>query len=184
MIWKNFVRDLRRTASRLISVSIITLIAVMVYTALSGILFNLDRISEQYLEGQNTADYWLTGTSLDAGDCRTLAELPGVTGVQPRIVLDAEERYDSDVTLQLYAVPEDYAINTPYVVAGTLPDSGREIAVSDQLAHARGLQVGDWYELTVTGTGRQLRLYICGLIKDPECMYLVNATNPAPDLSR
>ena len=52
MIWKNFVRDLRRTASRLISVSIITLIAVMVYTALSGILFNLDRISEQYLEGQ------------------------------------------------------------------------------------------------------------------------------------
>ena len=112
MIWKNFVRDLRRTASRLISVSIITLIAVMVYTALSGILFNLDRISEQYLEGQNTADYWLTGTSLDAGDCRTLAELPGVTGVQPRIVLDAEERYDSDVTLQLYAVPEDYAINT------------------------------------------------------------------------
>ena len=184
MIWKNFVRDLRRTASRLISVSIITLIAVMVYTALSGILFNLDRISEQYLEGQNTADYWLTGTSLDAGDCRTLEELPGVTGVQPRIVLDAEERYDSDITLQLYAVPEDYVINTPYVVAGTLPDSGREIAVSDQLAAARGLQVGDWYELTVTGTGRQLRLYICGLIKDPECMYLVNATNPAPDLSR
>ena len=85
---------------------------------------------------------------------------------------------------RLYAVPEDYAINTPYVVAGTLPDSGREIAVSDQLAAARGLQVGDWYELTVTGTGRQLRLYICGLIKDPECMYLVNATNPAPDLSR
>ena len=37
MIWKNFVRDLRRTASRLISVSIITMIAVMVYTALSGI---------------------------------------------------------------------------------------------------------------------------------------------------
>ena len=184
MIWKNFVRDLRRTASRLISVSIITLIAVMVYTALSGILYNLERISTHYLEGQNVADYWLTGTSLDAGDCRTLAELPGVTGVQPRIVLDAEERYDSDITLQLYAVPEDYAINTPYVVEGTLPESGREIAVSDQLAQARGLQVGDWYELTVTGTGRQLRLYICGLIKDPECMYLVNATNPAPDLSR
>ena len=184
MIWINFVRDLRRTASRLVSVSIITLIAVMVYTALSGILYNLDRISTGYLEGQNTADYWLTGTSLDAGDCRTLAELPGVTGVQPRVVLDAEERYDGDITLQLYAVPEDYAINTPYVVAGTLPESGREVAVSDQLAAARGLQVGDWYELTVTGTGLQLRLRICGLVKDPECMYLVNATNPAPDLSR
>ena len=29
MIWKNFFRDLRRTASRLISVSIITMIAVV-----------------------------------------------------------------------------------------------------------------------------------------------------------
>ena len=51
MIWKNFVRDLRRTASRLISVSIITMIAVMVYTALSGILTNIERISASYLEG-------------------------------------------------------------------------------------------------------------------------------------
>ena len=38
MIWKNFVRDLRRTASRLISVSIITMIAVMVYTALLSLI--------------------------------------------------------------------------------------------------------------------------------------------------
>ena len=118
MIWKNFVRDLRRTASRLISVSIITMIAVMVYTALSGILTNIERISASYLEGQNVADYWLTGVNLDQGDCRTLEGIAGVTGVQPRVVLDAEERHDSSVTLQLYAVPGDYAINTPYVVEG------------------------------------------------------------------
>ena len=88
MIWKNFVRDLRRTASRLISVSIITMIAVMVYTALSGILTNIERISASYLEGQNVADYWLTGVNLDQGDCRTLEGIAGVTGVQPRVVLD------------------------------------------------------------------------------------------------
>ena len=95
MIWKNFVRDLRRTASRLISVSIITMIAVMVYTALSGILTNIERISASSLEGQNVADYWLTGVNLDQGDCRTLEGIAGVTGVQPRVVLDAEERHDS-----------------------------------------------------------------------------------------
>lgn len=124
MIWKNFVRDLRRTASRLISVSIITMIAVMVYTALSGILTNIERISASYLDGQNVADYWLTGVNLDQGDCRTLEGIAGVTGVQPRVVLDAEERHDSSVTLQLYAVPGDYAINTPYVVEG--PPAGEQ----------------------------------------------------------
>ena len=184
MIWKNFLRDLRHTASRLVSVSIITLIAVMVYTALSGILYNLERISGEYLEGQNVADYWLTGTNLDAGDCRILAGMDGVTGVQPRVVMDAEERYDSDVTLQLYAVPEDFAINTPYVVAGRLPESSREIVLSDVLAQARGLQIGDWYELTLTGTNQNLRLQICGLAKSPECLYFVNSTTPAPDLAQ
>ena len=140
MIWRNFFRDLRHTASRLVSVSIITLISVMVYTALSGILYNLDRISGGYLEGQNTADYWLTGVNLDAGDCRTLAALPGVTGVQPRVVMDAEERFGSSVTLQLFAVPEDFAVNTPYLTAGRLPQSSREITVSDVLAQARGYE--------------------------------------------
>ena len=45
MIWLNFLRDLRRTAPRLISVTIITAIAVLVYTALAGISYNIDRIS-------------------------------------------------------------------------------------------------------------------------------------------
>ena len=58
------------------------------------------------------------------------------------------------MTLQLYAVPGDYAINTPYVVEGRLPESSREIVLSDTLAGARGLHPGDWYELTLTGTGR------------------------------
>ena len=154
MIWKNFVRDLRRTASRLISVSIITMIAVMVYTALSGILTNIERISASYLEGQNVADYWLTGVNLDQGDCRTLDGIAGVTGVQPRVVLDAEERHDSGVTLQLYAVPGDYAINTPYVVEGRLPESSREIVLSDTLARARGLDARQ--VLAMVGLGDRL----------------------------
>lgn len=183
MIWKNFFRDLRRTASRLISVSIITMIAVVVYTGLSGIIYNVDRLMEDYYETQNVADYWITGMGLDQGDCRALSDIDGITGVQPRVVLDVEDRHDSDLTLTLYGVP-DFSINTPYIVAGSLPQSSREIFLSDQYAAAHGLEVGDWYELTLTGLGVHLRLQICGLGKDPECLYNINATNPSPDLSR
>ena len=183
MIWRNFVRDLRNTASRLISVSIITMIAVLVYTGLNGILYNVDRISEAYFDAQNVADYWISGVGLDAGDCRTLAGLDGVTGVQPRVALDAEERRDSDVKLMLYAV-SDFSINAPYLVEGSLPSSAREILVSDVFAQARGLEVGDWYEIEVTGTDLRLRLQVCGLAKDPECLYHINSTTPSPDLAR
>ena len=184
MIWKNFFRDLRRTASRLISVSIITMIAVVVYTGLSGIIYNVDRIMGDYYDAQNVADYWITGVGLDMADCRALEALDGVTGVQPRVVLDAEDRHNSDITLSLYGIPSDWTINTPYVTAGSLPSNNREIFVSDQFAQAHGLQVGDWYEITLTGLGVHLRLQVCGLGKDPECLYPVNATTPSPDFSR
>ena len=183
MIWKNFFRDLRRTASRLISVSIITMIAVVVYTGLSGIIYNVDLMMGDYYAAQNTADYWITGLGLDMTDCRELSGLEGVTGVQPRVVLDGEDRYDSGLTLTLYGVP-DFSINTPYIVEGRLPQSSREIFLSDQYAAAQGLEVRDWYELTLTGLGIHLRLQVCGTGKDPECLYNVNATNPSPDLSR
>ncbi len=183
MIWKNFFRDLRRTASRLISVSIITMIAVVVYTGLSGIIYNVDLVMEDYYDAQNVADYWITGTGLDQSDCRVLSAVEGITGVQPRVVLDAEDRHDSDLTLTLYGVA-DFSINTPYIVEGALPRNSREIFLSDGYAAAHGLEVGDWYELTLTGLGVHLRLQICGVGKDPECLYNINATNPSPDLAR
>ncbi len=184
MIWRNFFRDLRHTASRLLSVTIITMIAVSVYTALSGVLYNIDLICLGYFDRQNMADYWITGVALDAGDCRTLAALPGVTGVQSRVTADGEETGVSGVTLELYAVPQNPQMNIPYLVKGRLPQSNREIALSDQFAAARGVDVGSWYELTLTATGERLRLLVCGLVKNPECLYHVNATTPSPDLSR
>ncbi len=184
MIWRNFFRDLRRTASRLISVSIITMIAVVVYTGLSGIIYNVDRIMGAYYDAQNVADYWITGVGLDQADCRALEGLEGVTGVQPRVLLDAEERHNSGITLSLCGVPAEWDINVPYVTEGRLPEGNQEIFLSDQFAQARGLAVGDWYELTLTGLGIHLRLQVCGLGKDPEFLYPVNATTPSPDLSR
>lgn len=183
MIWLNFLRDLKSTLSRLVSVILITAIAVMVYTALMGILYNVDRITGDYYDRQNAADYWIAGSGLDRGDCRTLAAIPGVTGVQPRVSVEAEQRGDSGIVLSLFAVP-DWSINTPYLVEGALPRDGREVAVSDQFARAHGLGVGDYYELTVTGGDLDLRLRISGLIKSVECMKHVDASTPSPQLDR
>ena len=183
MIWLNFLRDLKSTISRLISVIIITMIAVMVYTALMGIPYNVDLITGGYYDAQNAADYWITGVNLDREDCRTLSQIPSVTGVQPRVVYDTEEQGNSAIVVSLYAVP-DYSINTPLLIEGSLPAGGREMAISDVFARAHGLSPGDFYTLTVTGTDLDLRLQISGLIKSVECVKHVNASTPTPELDR
>ena len=183
MLWRNFRRELIQTAPRLISVILITAIAVLVYTALNGILYNSDRITRDYLERQNGADYWISGSGLDGSDCRLLEQIGGVTGVQPRTSWEAQERGNEDVTLLLYGVP-DYGINTPLLVSGSLPSSEREMVLSDVFARANGIQVGDTYEMTLTGTDVVLRLQVSGLVKSPECLYHAKASMPMPDLSR
>ena len=140
MIWRNFIRDLRHTASRLISVMIITMLAVAVYTGLSGIPYNVDLICDGYFDAQNLADYWITGIYLDQADCRLLAQLSGVTGVQPRVVADGEKRGDSSITLELYGVSANPTINMPLLSAGTMPSSSREVLLSELFAQAQGIR--------------------------------------------
>ena len=97
MIWRNFLRDLRQTAPRLISVMVITMIAVMVYTALNGVLYHVQQVTAAYGQTQNVADYWISGAGLDRSDCRVLEQIDGVAGVQPRITWEAQERGNEDV---------------------------------------------------------------------------------------
>ena len=103
MIWRNFLRDLRQTAPRLISVMVITMIAVMVYTALNGVLYHVQQVTAAYGQTQNVADYWISGAGLDRSDCRVLEQIDGVAGVQPRITWEAQERGNEDVQLLVYA---------------------------------------------------------------------------------
>lgn len=155
----------------------------MVYVALTGITYNGIRIVNDYFEEQNVADYWITGTGFDAWDIKDVKNLKGVTEVQPRIVLEAEDHYDENITLALYGMA-DFSINTPLIIEGEFPKDNREIMLSYAYGKKLGLQIGDTYEMEIKSTGRLLKKEICALIKSPECMYHVGATALVPDFSR
>ena len=184
MIWLNFLRDLKSSFSRLVSVILITAIAVMVYVALGGITYNVHRFCSTYFAEQNVADYWISGMGFDRSDCRALEALDGVTGVQPRITAEAQEKGNDEITVVLYAMPLPFDMNTPYLIEGTLPQSDRQMVISDEFARANGLSVGDWYDMTVTGTSLNLHLQVSGLVKSPEILRHISATTPSSDLGR
>ncbi len=184
MIWKNFRREFAGTISRLVSVVIITAVAVMIYVALSGLSYNAINIASNYLEEQNTADYWISGSGFNKSDCNKISALDSVEDVEPRIVLDCEDRFDSDVTLSLYSMPDDVSVNVPYIIEGDFPKNNREIMISDQFAEAHGLSLGDTYEMKITGTSTVIKSTISALIKSPECLHHVNGSTMTPDFSK
>ncbi len=180
MIWRNFFRELFHTTSRLISVIIITALAVAMSIGLTGISANGHRILDNYFESQNVADYWITGTRFDSRDIRKLSGIAGIEAVQPRVLMDVESRYDEDITLELFAVA-DYSINAPLVLHGRYPDNPREMMLSDVFAAANGLTLGDTFEMKLP-SGDIIKKEVSALIKNPECLNNYNATNLTPNL--
>lgn len=180
MIWRNFFRELFHTTSRLVSVIIITALAVCMNVGLSGISDNGHRILDGYFAEQNVASYWITGTGFDSRDIRELQTIVAIEKMQPRVAMDVESRYDEDITLELFAVT-DYAINTPLIMEGRYPDDPREMMLSDVFAEKNGLKIGDTYEMKLL-SGAILKKTICALIKSPEGLNHYNAANLTPDL--
>lgn len=184
MLVRNFLRELKNTLSRLISVIVIVAVAVMVFVGLTSIIYNTDRDLADYYEKANVADYWITATSINKRDCREISRIDGVTVVEPRVILEVEDRHDSNVTLQLYTYSENCEVNRPLIMDGTLATKNYEIMLSDEFAKAKGLRVGDVYEMYIPAVGRVLKGEVSALIKNPECMYHVNASTLSPDYSK
>lgn len=184
MIWTNFRRDFASTVSRLVSVVIITAVAVIMYVALSGLTYNALNITNNYFDSQNIADFWISGTGFNKTDCDKLENISEITAVEPRIVLDCEDRFNSDITLTLYSMAKDNSVNVPLIISGNLPSDNREIMISDKFAEEQGLNIGDTYEIKITGSGQVIKTRVSALIKSPECMHHVSATTMTPDYSK
>ena len=184
MFWRNFRRELRYTATRLLSVIIITMVAVMLYVGFASLTHNVNIIAHGYYDEQNVADYWITGQNFNKTDCDKLLKIDGIKEVQPRITMTVENRYNSDITVLLYAIPKDININIPRVLDGKLPVSNDDMMVSKLFAEAQGLHVGDPYQMKIPGTGQFLKMNICALVQDPECMFNADPKTLIPDSSR
>ncbi len=184
MLRKNFFKELLHTTSRLISVIIITAAAVLLYVALSGVYYNTEKITNEYFETQNVADYWISGIGLDRTDYYKIKNLNGVSQIQARIVIDAEERNNESISLTLYGIANEYNINIPYIDEGRFPANNREMMISKAFAKEQGLNIGDDYEMLIKGANKIVKLRISALINSPECMHHINSSNLAPDYSK
>lgn len=184
MFWKNFRRDFSSVTSRLISVVIITAVAVMIHISLSNISYNTLEHTNNYFDEQNVADYWISGAGFTRNDCNKIESLDSVIDVEPRVVFDFEDKSDSNITLTVYSISDEIKVNLPYIVEGNIPKTNREIMISDEFAKVHNLKMGDAYEIKLSGTNRTIRTTISALIKNPECLFHINASNSSPDYSK
>ena len=156
----------------------------MLYVGFASLTYNVNQIANKYYDEQKIADYWITGQNFNKTDCDKLLKIEGIKEVQPRVTLTVENRYNSDISMQLYAVPKDININIPKILDGKLPVSNDDMMISKLFAEAQGLHIGDRYEVKIPTSGQVLKFNISALVQDPESMYTVNPKTLSADYSK
>ncbi|MCA0970167.1 FtsX-like permease family protein [Halobacillus litoralis] len=162
---------LRKTISRTIKekkfqyagVTILLMLAVMLYVSLSMAITTLEERNEAFKEDykQETL-HWMASEPLDDTTLTGLEESYEIT-LEQRTFKDVGT--DENTTLRLFHPTED--VNIPYTSEGEMPGSTGEVALARTFADSQGLEIGD------TFTVNEVDFSITGFVYLPDYIYMI-----------
>lgn len=140
----DFIREVRHTYSRFLSILLLSALAVAFLVGLRATAPDMEYTADNYYDSHHLMDgYILSTMGLTQEDLQALAQADGVDQVEGAWSVDATA-VDSIVSMR--SMPE--ALNLLNVVEGRLPQQADECVTEQMLLTALGLEIGD--TLTVT----------------------------------
>ena len=150
-IGKDFVREVKNTRSRFISILILVALAVAFLSGLRATAPDMKLTLDEYLDEQDFMDVQVLSTlGITDEDIEYLNGLDSVSACEGAWLVDAVVvGKDNDVVAKLWSVPEN--INRPVLREGRLPEAENECAIEKNVSDKLGVDIGD--VITVTPGG-------------------------------
>lgn len=181
MLDRKLVRDLLRLRASIIGIIFIIALGVTCLVTLGSAYRNLLSARDDYYAQSRLADFWIDVRRAPNSIVDELAAIPGVMGVQPRIVARtnvtirgaAEPITAEVVSIVPRDADPDQAINRVVIMRGSAftDDSAPEVLLNDAFARARGLGPGDVVEVLLNQRRQSLR--VVGTAISAEFVYLI-----------
>lgn len=172
---KRLLRVLRRSKTQYIAITMVIVIGLMSYVALSMAMNNLDVTVAHYYDLTHFADGYVDFTRVSESSIDRIGETGGIESIEGRVVgevrLDIE---DENVRVKMISEPQPGGINQLYFESGVRElESDRDIFVIDQFAKARGYEAGDTLDLIIGG--KRYTMTIRNIVDSPEFIYLIES---------
>ena len=186
---RKLFRDLRTLWSQALAIALVVAggVATLVMAASTVEALRLTRA--RFYSDYAMADVYLNLKRAPEGLVGRIREIPGVAGVQTRVVAPVTVElpgFLDPITGQLLSIPDGQqpVLHRLFLRAGRLPAPARhhEAVVSEAFADAHGLTPGD--ALTVIVNGRRQRLQLVGVALSPEYIYQIQPGALFPDYRR
>lgn len=189
MLDRKLGRDLRQMGTQAVAIGLVMACGIAMFTMALYSLESLRGSQQDYYRRYRFADVFGTAVRVPNEILPRLQQISGVSQVEGRIVgaalLDMPDM-EEPVTARLISWPDDGQplLNNVFVSAGRVVDPNRddEVMASQSFVEAHDLSVGD--ELTFMMNGRQVTLYLVGVVYSPEYIVQIQPGSLLPDYRR
>jgi putative ABC transport system permease protein len=186
---RKLFRDLSRMKGQMVAVSLVMACGLAMMVMTRSLILTLDSTREAYYQRYRMADVFGSLRRAPLAMADRLAAIPGVTAVEPRVVLDVTldlPGLAEPATGHIVSLPEDkpQVLNQLFLRMGRMPrlDERREVVVSEAFAQANFLKPGDSVSAVING--RRDTLVVTGIALSPEFVFEARAGETLPDNKR
>ena len=144
---KDIFRAIKAERRRFISIMIITLLGVMMFSGLKASCVDLRRSADRFFDGQNLHDLQVVSTlGLTDDDITALSEIDGVETVSGIYSEDINGEFsDSSSFAATLKTMTTSGIDEPYILEGHLPQAANEVAATQKFMKDYDVNIGDTF---------------------------------------
>ncbi len=162
----NTIRNIKKSFPRFLSLIVMSLLGVLVFTGLTSTSPDMLNTLDKFLDDYNSYDFKIISTmGLTDNDIESLKQVDSideVEGVYSKDVLVSDN--DSEIVLNISSLPNK--INTLELIEGHLPTSDNEIVVEQNFLTKLGYKLNDTIKIEDENIKKN-ELIIVGTIRSP-----------------
>lgn len=185
ILFKNLLRDIKKSRGQFISILIIVVLGVMFYTSINAMFRNLSNSSEKYYEEYRLADIWVDLYKAPFSVEEKVKKIPNVEKATGRIIQDYSINIsEENATLRFVTLPDikKDIVNDIVLQSGRYFSQGEsnQCLLEEEFFKAHNLNIGDCIYPVINGD--KLKLKIIGTVRSPEFIYtLKDSSELMPD---
>ncbi|WP_069649911.1 ABC transporter permease [Caloranaerobacter ferrireducens] len=170
------LRSIKNSKGQFIAVTLVIIVGLTVYTALSMAAVNLESTINYYYDITNFADLYVQVVKAPEKAIDNLKKMKDIEFVEGRIVFDVPIKVrdkDERVKVRIISKPDEInGINSLYMMRGeNIDNKYKDCLVIKQFADARKMKIGDILKPQISG--KTYNLSIKGVVSSPEYIYLM-----------
>lgn len=185
ILFKNLLRDIKKSKGQFISILIIVVLGVMFYTSINAMFRNLSSSSERYYKEYRLADVWVDLYKAPLNIEEKVRKLPNIKNVTGRIIQDYSINIsEENATLRFVTLPDvkKDIVNDIVLKSGRYfsKEESNQCLLQEEFFKAHNLNIGDYIYPVINGN--KVKIKVIGTVTSPEFVYtLRDSSELMPD---